>query len=117
MNKKLSLNQIKAYRKNFDSHLSSEASMNALTRSKLEDVTMDWETFRKIDHTYSDVISTEMKKVKEENLNELVTGLVDISEEGLDSFGIVKTLDSIGIETIDLNIAMEKKKEMLLSLK
>jgi len=40
-----------------------ESSMNALTRSKLEDVSMDWETFRTIDHTYSNVISSEMKKV------------------------------------------------------
>ena len=63
MSKKISLNQIKKYRKDFDSCLPYESSMNALTRSKLEDVTMDWETFRTIDHTYSDVISTEMKKV------------------------------------------------------
>ena len=63
MSKKISLNQIKKYRKDFDSCSSYESSMNALTRSKLEDVTMDWETFRTIDHTYSDVISTEMKKV------------------------------------------------------
>ena len=38
-------------------------SMNALTRSKLEDVAMNWDTFRKIDHTYSDVIKNEMKQV------------------------------------------------------
>ena len=63
MSKKLSLNQVRKYRKHFDSCSSYESSMNALTRSKLEDVTMDWEAFRIIDHTYSDVISTEMKKV------------------------------------------------------
>ena len=63
MSKKISLNQIKKYRKHFDSCSSCESSMNTLTRSKLEDVSMDWETFRKINHTYSDVISTEMKKV------------------------------------------------------
>ena len=63
MSKKISLNQIKKYRKDFESCSSSEFSMNALTRSKLEDVTMDWETFRTIDHTYSNVISAEMKKV------------------------------------------------------
>ena len=37
--------------------------MNALTRSKLEDVSMDWESYRKINHTFSDVIADEMKKV------------------------------------------------------
>ena len=57
-------------------------------------------------------ITAEMKEVKEENLNELISGMVDISEEGLDAFGIVETLDQIGIETIDVAIAMEKKKEM-----
>ena len=63
MNKNISLNQVKKYRKHFDSCKLYESTMNALTRSKLEDVAMDWETFRKINHTYSDVIDSEMKKV------------------------------------------------------
>ena len=63
MNKSISLNQVKKYRNKFNSSASYESTMNALTRSKLEDITMDWETFRKIDHTYSNVISSEMKKV------------------------------------------------------
>ena len=63
MSKKLTLNQVNKYRKNFSSCKTYESSMNTLTRSKLEDVTMDWETFRKINHTYSDVIDSEMKKV------------------------------------------------------
>jgi len=63
MSKSISLNQVKKYRNKFDSSNSYESTMNALTRSKLEDVAMDWETFRQIDHTYSDVISSEMKKV------------------------------------------------------
>ena len=57
-------------------------------------------------------ITAEMKEVKEEKLNDLISGMVDISEEGLDAFGIVETLDQIGIETIDVAIALEKKKEM-----
>ena len=57
-------------------------------------------------------ITAEMKEVKEEKLNDLISGMVDISEEGLDAFGIVETLDQIGIETIDVAIAVEKKKEM-----
>ena len=63
MSKKISPNQIKKYRNYFNSSNSHESTMNALTRSKLEDVAMDWETFRKIDHTYSDVIPSEMKEV------------------------------------------------------
>ena len=41
-------------------------------------------------------ITAEMKEVKEEKLNDLISGMVDISEEGLDAFGIVETLDQIG---------------------
>ena len=63
MSKKITTSKINEYSVKFSSSKSYEASMNALTRSKLEDVAMDWETFRKIDHTYSDVISTEMKQV------------------------------------------------------
>ena len=63
MSEKITTNKINEYSKKFSSSKSNESSMNALTRSKLEDVAMDWETFRKIDHTYSDVISTEMKQV------------------------------------------------------
>ena len=56
MSKKISLNNINNFRKDFDSCSHCEISMNALTRSKLEDVSMDWESYRKIDHTFSDVI-------------------------------------------------------------
>jgi len=63
MSKKITLNQVNQYRVEFTSCKSYESSMNALTRSKLEDITMDWDTYRKIDHTYSDVISSEMKEV------------------------------------------------------
>ena len=63
MSKELTLNQVNKYKIDFNSCKPYEFSMNALTRSKLEDVTMDWETFRQIDHTYSNVISSEMKEV------------------------------------------------------
>ena len=48
MSKKITLKQVQKYRNNFDACKTSESTMNALTRSKLEDVTMDWEIFRKI---------------------------------------------------------------------
>ena len=57
-------------------------------------------------------ITADMKVTKDEKLNDLITGMVDISQEGIDSFGIVETLDKIGIETIDVAIAISKKKEM-----
>ena len=62
MSKYLSINNINKFRKDFDSCDHFEVSMNALTRSKLEDVSMDWEKFRTINHTFSNVIKDEMKK-------------------------------------------------------
>ena len=63
MSKNITISQIKKYKKEFDSCIHCKTSMNALTRSKLEDVTMNWESFRKIDHNYSHVIKHEMLKV------------------------------------------------------
>jgi bleomycin hydrolase len=63
MSKNISLSQIKKYKKEFDSCNHCKTSMNALTRSKLEDVTMDWESYRKIDHNYSHLVKHEMSKV------------------------------------------------------
>jgi chromosome segregation ATPase len=57
-------------------------------------------------------ITADMKVTKDEKLNDLISGMMDISEEGIDSFGIVETLNKIGIETIDVAIAISKKKEM-----
>ncbi len=63
MSKKISLNQVKKYQKEFESCPDCRISMNALTRSKLDDVTMDWNTFRTIDHNYSNIVKHEMPKV------------------------------------------------------
>ena len=63
MPKNISINQVKNYQKEFESCSHCKISMNALTRSKLDDVTMDWDAFRTIDHNYSNVIKHEMPKV------------------------------------------------------
>ena len=63
MSKNISINQVKKYQKEFDSCTHCRISMNALTRSKLDDVTMDWDSFRTIDHNYSNVVKHEMPKV------------------------------------------------------
>ena len=63
MSKNISLNQVKKYQKEFESCSHCRISMNALTRSKLDDVTMDWDSFRTIDHNYSNVVKHEMPKV------------------------------------------------------
>ena len=63
MSKSITENQTKKFREDFDSCGHCKVSMNALTRSKLEDVTMDWDRYRIINHNYSNVIKSEMKKV------------------------------------------------------
>jgi len=63
MSKNISLNQVKKYQKEFESCSHCRISMNALTRSKLDDVTMDWDSFRTIDHNYSNIVKHEMPKV------------------------------------------------------
>ena len=51
----------------FDEHFKScpthKVSRNALTRSQINDIAMDWDAFRLLDHTYSNVIENEMDTV------------------------------------------------------
>ena len=51
----------------FDEHFKScpthKISRNALTRSQINDIAMDWDAFRLLDHTYSNVIKNEMDTV------------------------------------------------------
>tara|TARA_B100000902_G_scaffold118508_1_gene119049 strand:+ start:1491 stop:1760 length:270 start_codon:yes stop_codon:yes gene_type:complete len=63
MSKNISKTHLKSFEKEFDSCNHCKTTMNTLTRSKLEDVTMDWETYRKLDHNYSDIVKNEMSKV------------------------------------------------------
>ena len=59
----ISKSNIKSFQKTFKSNPSLRISRNALTRSNILDVAMDWDAFRGIDHTYSHTIPNEMKKV------------------------------------------------------
>ena len=63
MRDSISKTNIKNFNKEFKSCGSNKISRNALVRSDINNVAMDWDSFRLIDHTYSDVISTEMQKV------------------------------------------------------
>ena len=62
MSKIITTSKIKKFKSDFDSCPHCKTSMNALTRSKLEDITMNWDNFRLIDHNYSTVIKDEMQK-------------------------------------------------------
>ena len=61
--KNISTKEIQEFKKNFNSCNHCKSTMNALTRSKLEDVSMNWEAYRAINHNYSNVVKGEIKKV------------------------------------------------------
>jgi len=63
MKDSISINNISKFNKDFNSNPTNKITRNALTRSQINNIAMDWDAFRKVDHSYSDVISTEMKKV------------------------------------------------------
>ena len=63
MKNSISKTNISKFNKNFKNCPTYKISRNALVRSSVNDVAMNWDAFRLIDHTYSDVITNEMKKV------------------------------------------------------
>ena len=63
MRDSISKTNIKNFNKDFKSCDSCKISRNALVRSDINNIAMNWDNFRLIDHTYSDMISTEMRKV------------------------------------------------------
>ena len=63
MRDSISKSNISKFNKDFKNCPTCKISRNALTRTQINDIAMDWEAFRMIDHTYSDVVNNEMKKV------------------------------------------------------
>lgn len=63
MKKNISIKDIKNFSTAFDSCNHCKNTMNGLTRTKLEDISMNWEAFRTIDHNYSNIVKNEIKKV------------------------------------------------------
>jgi len=61
MDKSVSLDMIKSYKKNSSSDSSLKLSRNAATHNEITDLAMDWDEYRKIDHTFSEQITGEMK--------------------------------------------------------
>ena len=60
MNQNITLKQVKEFKKQTDSDTTLRLARNAAMRGDIEDLAMDWEAFRKIDHTFSDMVSGEM---------------------------------------------------------
>ena len=63
MRDSISKSNINKFTREFKSCGNCRISRNALVRSSMTDVAMDWDGFRVIDHTYSDVVKGEMNKV------------------------------------------------------
>ena len=60
MNQNITMKQAREFKKQTDSDASVRLTRNAAMRGEIEDLAMDWESFRKIDHTFSDIVSGEM---------------------------------------------------------
>ncbi|MDP6852729.1 MAG: C1 family peptidase [Candidatus Marinimicrobia bacterium] len=59
----ISPTNIKSFQKTYKTNPGLRLSRNALTRSSMMDVAMNWDAYRQVDHTFSHVIPNEMKKV------------------------------------------------------
>ena len=61
MDKSVSLDMIKSFNEDCHSDSTLKLSRNAATHNEITDLAMDWDEYRKIDHTFSEQISGEMK--------------------------------------------------------
>ena len=61
MDKSLTLKIIESYQKSCENDSKLKLSRNAATQNEITDLAMDWNQFRKIDHSFSNTISGEMK--------------------------------------------------------
>ena len=59
----ISNSNINTFKRGFKGNPAHRISRNALTRSSILNVAMNWDAFSKIDHTFSHIIPNEMKKV------------------------------------------------------
>ena len=67
MSNSLSLELIESYRQKILNNDKSKLSMNSAIHNDIVKLAMNWEEFRKIDHTFSDVITDEMKATNQKS--------------------------------------------------
>ena len=67
MSNSLSLELIESYRQKVLNDDKSKLSMNSAIHNDIVKLAMNWEEFRKIDHTFSDVITDEMKATNQKS--------------------------------------------------
>jgi len=61
MNSKILLKTITEFRKSTDANPQVRLARNAAVRGDVMDLAMNWEAFRRIDHTFSDIVTGQMK--------------------------------------------------------
>lgn len=61
MSSKILLKTIREFRKSADANPQVRLARNAAVRGDVMDLAMDWEAFRRIDHTFSDIVTGQMK--------------------------------------------------------
>ena len=61
MDKSITKKMINNYQEECDNKVKVKLSRNAATQNEITDLAMDWDEFRKIDHSFSEIITGEMK--------------------------------------------------------
>ena len=59
MKANISKANIKSFQQSFQKHSAHKISRNALTRTSMLDIAMNWDSFRKIDHNFSHKIKNQ----------------------------------------------------------
>ena len=72
----------------------------------------DLSKFKEEDMKFVNEVTADMKQSKEKKMKKMVTNMVDLSDKGLDSFGVSENLNNLGIDTIKLDINLDKRKKM-----
>ena len=57
-------------------------------------------------------ITANLNISKDKKNEELISNLIDLNEAGLNAFDVVENLSELGVNTVDIKIAIEKQKEM-----
>ena len=61
MSSKILLKTIKEYQKSIEENAQIKLARNAAARAEITDLAMDWEAFRRIDHTFSEMVSGQLE--------------------------------------------------------
>ena len=72
----------------------------------------DLSKFKEEDMKFVNEVTADMKQSKEKKMKKMVTNMVDLSDKGLDSFGVSENLNNLGIDTLKLDINLDKRKKM-----